>query len=587
MQNQTNPKPLGESMAKMILVAAMIVSLGVLFGAIGYLAKNKPVKIQQPEVSITPSAEDEIYSIIETEKMVFSDLNNPFEQAVGTALFKIYPLNIDKNEFGYFEAYNNGEKIYTSGKNYNVNDLFAFEYNKNKYIIVGDYSGGAHCCTTDYIFRLDGENNLKLIDTLPLGNAISIGENNLLEKDGNLYLEVNDDRFAYFYTSYASSYSFKKYYLIAEEGLILKTEDFKENYTAEALACEKEFGTLVGSDKGKFEIQFPKLLCVTVNNILAGEEEKAWQGFNDHSVELYQPPADFNREKVMNEIQEKMSEFMVGETADWQTYRNEEYGYEIEYPNNFYADEILSNNDGGTENRNYTILRTKENYDKYKGTNSEPFYLWITQDWMSAPLEGHVRGQTVLKGNVKFIKAIMDGGSTENGSGFTSFYIANGDNIIQISTSYVSTLTDPIFDQILSTFKFTEKSETQKIKLYYYNSNYDPKFDCLAEAVLPVEREIPKTKTPIQDAINLLIKGEITEQEKSAGFSSEFPHEGFDLLGVDLKDGTLTLKFSEVPSFTSGGSCRIGLLSNEVVKTAMQFPEVKQVIFDPIEIFQP
>ncbi len=44
-------------MAKMILVVAMIVSLGALFGAIGYLAKNKPVKIQQPQVS--PAAEPE------------------------------------------------------------------------------------------------------------------------------------------------------------------------------------------------------------------------------------------------------------------------------------------------------------------------------------------------------------------------------------------------------------------------------------------------------------------------------------------------------------------------------------------------
>ncbi len=57
MQNQTNPKSLGASMAKLFLAVAIIISLGALFGAIGYLAKNKPVKIQQPQVS--PATEPE------------------------------------------------------------------------------------------------------------------------------------------------------------------------------------------------------------------------------------------------------------------------------------------------------------------------------------------------------------------------------------------------------------------------------------------------------------------------------------------------------------------------------------------------
>ncbi len=51
MQNQTNPKPSGAMMAKLVLVVAVIVSLGAALGVAGYLAKNKPVKIQQPQVS--------------------------------------------------------------------------------------------------------------------------------------------------------------------------------------------------------------------------------------------------------------------------------------------------------------------------------------------------------------------------------------------------------------------------------------------------------------------------------------------------------------------------------------------------------
>ncbi len=53
MQNQTKPKPLGASMAKIVLAAAIIVSLGAVLGVAGYLAKNKPVKVSQPQVSVT------------------------------------------------------------------------------------------------------------------------------------------------------------------------------------------------------------------------------------------------------------------------------------------------------------------------------------------------------------------------------------------------------------------------------------------------------------------------------------------------------------------------------------------------------
>ncbi|MBU4337976.1 hypothetical protein KKB43_06050 [Patescibacteria group bacterium] len=57
MQKQTKPEPSGAPMAKMILAVAIIVSLGAALGVAGYLAKNKPVKIRQPQV--LPAAEQE------------------------------------------------------------------------------------------------------------------------------------------------------------------------------------------------------------------------------------------------------------------------------------------------------------------------------------------------------------------------------------------------------------------------------------------------------------------------------------------------------------------------------------------------
>lgn len=127
----------------------------------------------------------------------------------------------------------------------------------------------------------------------------------------------------------------------------------------------------------------------------------------------------------------------------------------------------------------------------------------------------------------------------------------------------------------------------RNVQLFYYNKTLDPKFDCMSEAVLPVNRQIPITKTPIQDTIKLLIEGKLTEKEKTEGFGSEFPHPEFKLLGATLKDGILTLDFPEVSSFTSGGSCRVGLLRAEVEKTAKQFPEVKEVRYTKLGMFQP
>jgi len=139
---------------------------------------------------------------------------------------------------------------------------------------------------------------------------------------------------------------------------------------------------------------------------------------------------------------------------------------------------------------------------------------------------------------------------------------------------------------------YSEEPGTREIKLYYYNIERDKEINsgavgCSENAVLGVNREIPVSSTPIQDTINLLIKGELTEQEKDSGFSTEFPNPDFKLLGANLKDGVLTLEFTEVPGFTTGGACRVGILAAEITKTAKQFTEVNEVVFKPESLFQP
>lgn len=128
---------------------------------------------------------------------------------------------------------------------------------------------------------------------------------------------------------------------------------------------------------------------------------------------------------------------------------------------------------------------------------------------------------------------------------------------------------------------------TRKINLFYYNKIKDVDFSCSRDAILPVEREIPVSVTPIQDSVNLLLKGNLSDTEKLAGFQTEFPLSGFSLIGVNLKDGMLTLQFDDQGNRSGGGSCRVMLLWSQIAKTALQFPEVKQVRFEPEELFQP
>ena len=129
------------------------------------------------------------------------------------------------------------------------------------------------------------------------------------------------------------------------------------------------------------------------------------------------------------------------------------------------------------------------------------------------------------------------------------------------------------------------------IKLYYYNQNLDKdaegNIQCSRSGLVPVSRVIPRTITPIQDAVRLLLRGEISSEEKAQGASTEFPLAGVSLVAASLNNGVLTLTFNDPQNRTGGGSCRVGILWFQIEATAKQFPGVQSVRFMPEELFQP
>ncbi|MCX6813807.1 MAG: hypothetical protein NT078_01065, partial [Candidatus Azambacteria bacterium] len=107
-----------------------------------------------------------------------------------------------------------------------------------------------------------------------------------------------------------------------------------------------------------------------------------------------------------------------------------------------------------------------------------------------------------------------------------------------------------------------EKPQAEKsVKLFYYNPEKDMGDDgntlCSRKGLLSVERKISITKTPIQDTIKLLLKGELSQSERDTGITTEYPLQGLLLKGTLLKDGVLTLEFDDPNNKTVGGSCRV------------------------------
>jgi hypothetical protein len=136
----------------------------------------------------------------------------------------------------------------------------------------------------------------------------------------------------------------------------------------------------------------------------------------------------------------------------------------------------------------------------------------------------------------------------------------------------------------------------QTVKLFYFNQAADEKLPALdrvnISSIMPVERTVTVESTNLKDlvtaAITELLKGSLTTQDTDAGFISNFPNSDFKLLDVSVdEEGTVTLEFSEVPGFTSGGAAAMGIMSEMIKKTAGQFAGIKGVQFEPDTLFQP
>lgn len=130
------------------------------------------------------------------------------------------------------------------------------------------------------------------------------------------------------------------------------------------------------------------------------------------------------------------------------------------------------------------------------------------------------------------------------------------------------------------------------VRLYYYNPTLDKDVQgntlCSSKGLVFVVRSIPVTMTPLQDTLHLFLKGELTSNEKNQNITSEFPLASVALTKANIDaNGRLTVYLADPLRKTSGGSCRTSVLKAQIEATARQFPEVKTVVFSPVNLFQP
>ncbi len=133
-------------------------------------------------------------------------------------------------------------------------------------------------------------------------------------------------------------------------------------------------------------------------------------------------------------------------------------------------------------------------------------------------------------------------------------------------------------------------SNGMPIKLYFYNPSLDQGpggVQCTAKGLVAVERTIPQTSMPLTETIKILLRGELSDEERAQGITTEFPLPGVVLEKAVIENGIATLTFADPQNKTGGGSCRVSILWHQIEATAKQFPTVKSVRFMPEELFQP
>ncbi|HKS28932.1 MAG TPA: hypothetical protein VJS44_13990 [Pyrinomonadaceae bacterium] len=186
--------------------------------------------------------------------------------------------------------------------------LFPFISREPRQLVVEQYSGGAHCCYSYWIYELDAQAPRLLFDSGKYGTGNQLMHLDV-DSDGVVELTHSVMAFDYFHMSHASSVFPQAVFAYDKKAgeyrpanarfsqVVLSTmeDDLKE---LEALKARGN----PDNDEIYSERYFSAVLQVTLNYIYAGQQEKGWQFFNRE----YRTHEGISREKMRAEIEETL-----------------------------------------------------------------------------------------------------------------------------------------------------------------------------------------------------------------------------------------------------------------------------------------
>jgi len=151
----------------------------------------------------------------------------------------------------------------------------------------------------------------------------------------------------------------------------------------------------------------------------------------------------------------------IYETANWQTYRNEEYGFEFKYPSQFY---VVSESLGNAESGNIRFSVALDDI-QFKGQDRFRRYTTVSVQEKSS-LQNFLNGLVNDMTGEKLIVTKQE--KVSDSPLLYKIYIGNLDSFQGVAIKdniyfHIVSGSGPTVDQILSTFKFTDQKEIQEL----------------------------------------------------------------------------------------------------------------------------